>query len=69
MSQSSSEHLDSGSRSTFFSDYVEEVSLFLDSLKGIAVKFQQGRNPSVASLQAEITVCHFIVYLFRNYLV
>lgn len=55
-SQSSSEHLNCGKSSAFSSDYIEEVSLFLGSLKGIAAKFQQGRNPCVFTLQDNIAV-------------
>ena len=51
------------------SEYIEEVSLFLGSLKGIAAKFQQGRNPSVFTLQDNIAVWNLrkAVYIAGNY--
>lgn len=59
-SQSSSEHLNCGKTNALSSEYIEEVSLFLGSLKGIAAKFQQGRNPSVFTLQDNIAVWDLI---------
>lgn len=68
-SHSSSDHLNSGKKGAFSSDYIEEISLFLNSLKGVAAKFQQGRNPMAFSLQDEINVCTLGSSLCRSCLV